>query len=59
MATKPATLKIPKTLAAVADLYYTKKEERLALQRQADLIEADEKLLKTLSIIYQSPMLLA
>ncbi len=46
MATKPAALKIPKSLAAVADLYYTKREERLELQRQAAAIEEDEKLLK-------------
>ena len=47
MATKPTALKIPKSLALAVDLYYSKREERLALQRQVDTIQADETLLKT------------
>lgn len=47
MATKkPAALKIPKSIAQAADLYYTTKEKRLALQKEVDAIEAEEKLLK-------------
>jgi hypothetical protein len=39
-------LKIPKTLAVCADLYYKKREERLAMQKQVDALEEDEKALK-------------
>ena len=46
MATKP-TIKIPKSLALAVDMYYSKREERLALQRQVDLLAADEALLKS------------
>jgi hypothetical protein len=46
MATKTPALKIPKSLAAAADLYYSKREERLALERQAAAIQAEETLLK-------------
>jgi len=45
MATKP-TLKIPKSLALAADLYYSKREDRLALQRQVDALKEDEEALK-------------
>jgi len=46
MAAKPPALKIPKSLALAVDLYYSKKEERLALQRTVDAIQAEENLLK-------------
>ena len=46
MATKAAALKIPKSLAAVADLYYETKERRLAIEREAKKIAEDEALLK-------------
>ena len=46
MATKAAALKIPKSLAAVADLYWETKERRLALDREAKVIAEDEALLK-------------
>lgn len=39
-------VKIPKSLAACADLYYTKRDARLALQHDVDALEEDEKLLK-------------
>ncbi len=39
-------LKIPKSLAQVADLYFTTMNARLAKQREADALEAQEKLLK-------------
>lgn len=39
-------LKIPKTLGACADLYGNLREQRLALQRQADAVEAQEKELR-------------
>lgn len=39
-------VKIPKSLAAASDLYGVTKEKRLALQKQVDEIEADEKALK-------------
>lgn len=44
MATKKPA--IPKSLAAAADLYFQKREERLALQRQAEALEEFEKELK-------------
>lgn len=40
------TMKIPKTLAACADLYYMKRESRREMQRQVDELEVDEKKLK-------------
>ena len=45
MATKP-TLKIPKSLAIAADMYYSTKEKRLTMQREVDAIKAEEELLK-------------
>lgn len=39
-------LKIPKSLARAADLYCNTRDKRLALQKQVDEIEADEKALK-------------
>lgn len=43
----PKGFKLPKTLGAAADLLYTTREERLALNRQADEKEAIEGALKT------------
>src|SRR6478609_11377872 len=43
---KPKALKIPESLAAAADLYYEKREKRLALQREADALEEEEKQIK-------------
>jgi hypothetical protein len=40
------TIKIPKSLAAAADLYGITRDKRLALQKEVDAIEADEKALK-------------
>ena len=42
----PAAWAPPKTLGACADMLYTLREERAALQRQADAIEAKEKMIK-------------
>ena len=44
-AKKPA-FKLPKSLAACADLLYEKRAERLAIQKQVDALEAEEKLIK-------------
>lgn len=41
-----AKLKIPKSMGACADLLFKLKTERLAAQKVADNIEADEKALK-------------
>lgn len=46
MATTSSALKIPKSLAECADLYYKTREDRLVIQRQADALEESEKLLK-------------
>jgi hypothetical protein len=46
MATKSATIKIPKSLAVCADLYCSTRDARLALQKEVDLLEENEKLLK-------------
>ncbi len=43
---KTPVLKIPKSLALAVDMYYSKREERLAKQREVDALEADEKMLK-------------
>jgi|SRR6267378_3652796 len=43
---KPAALKIPKNLAQAVDLYYSTREERLALAKQVAAMEENEKLLK-------------
>jgi len=46
MATKAKKQSIPKSLAAAADLYYAKREERLALQRQVDALQEFENEIK-------------
>lgn len=38
--------KLPKTLAGCADLLYTTRQKRLDVQKQADDLEGQEKLLK-------------
>lgn len=43
---KEAPFKLPKSLAACADLLYSIREERLALSRQADELEEREKQIK-------------
>jgi hypothetical protein len=43
---KEAAFKLPKTLAACADLLYSIRESRLALNRQAEELETQEKLIK-------------
>lgn len=43
---KAATFKIPSNIAQAVDLYYKTREDRLALQRQVDAMEANEKTLK-------------
>lgn len=40
------SLKIPKTIGAVADLLFTTRNKRLALQKQVDALEAEEAALK-------------
>lgn len=45
-AKKPA-LKIPKNLAQAVDLYYQKRQDRLALQKQVTEMEEEEQLLKS------------
>jgi hypothetical protein len=45
-AAKKAAFKIPKTLGACADLLYTTREERLALQKQIDELAERESMLK-------------
>lgn len=39
-------VKIPKTLGGIADAYYRKREERLALDRKVKELKAEEELLK-------------
>lgn len=39
-------LKIPKSLAACADLYYKTRQERLAIEKSAETLKADEAALK-------------
>lgn len=46
MAAKKPALKIPKSVAAAADMYWEMNQKRLAMQREVDAIEADEKALK-------------
>lgn len=46
MATSAKMPKIPKSLAAAADLYYTTREARLALERQAEANKEFEAALK-------------
>lgn len=46
MLSKSASIKIPKSLAAVADLYAKTKEERLLLDKQAQSKKDEETLLK-------------
>ena len=38
----PTPFKMPKTLAACADAYYTTMQERLALQKKVDALKAQE-----------------
>lgn len=40
------SIKLPKTLAACADLYYTTRQERLELDRQADELKKIEAAIK-------------
>lgn len=49
-----AKFKLPKTLAACADLLYSTREQRLALKSQADELEEQEKLIKA-HLIAQLP----
>lgn len=46
MVTKKLALKIPKSIPAAVDMYWEYNQRRLALQREVDAIEVDEKLLK-------------
>ena len=46
MAKKPAAFTIPKTLGACADAIYTLRQERLARQREVDVLEKNEALLR-------------
>ncbi len=41
-----AAFKLPKSLAACADLLYTIREERLAISKKADALEEQEKAIK-------------
>lgn len=43
---KAPAFKLPKSLAACGDLLYEIRLERLAIQKQADALEAKEKLIK-------------
>jgi hypothetical protein len=46
MAKAPAPFKPPKSLAVCADLLYTTKNERLAVQKTVDALEAKERILR-------------
>ena len=43
---KPVTFKLPKTLAACADLLYTTQQKRYALDKQSDAMKAEEAQLR-------------
>ena len=43
---KPKALKIPKNLAQVADMLYDVRQRRLAMQKEVDLLAADEAQLR-------------
>lgn len=42
-----AEMKVPKNLAQCADLWFKKKQERLALQKQVDALASEEAALET------------
>lgn len=46
MSKAPAVFKPPKSLALCADLLYTTKNERLAIQKTAEALEAKERILR-------------
>lgn len=46
MATKPKVYKFPKSLALCADEYYELREKRLKMQKEVDLVAAEEKAYK-------------
>lgn len=43
---KEKPFKLPKTVAEAADMYYTKREDRLALGRQVEKLASEETLLR-------------
>lgn len=46
MATKPVTFKVPKTLAACADLLYTTQQKRFALNKEVETLASQEYALR-------------